>query len=147
MNHLHEGLRLVNILGPASLSADNVPVAIDMAGQRNGCLVCISIGVGGIVFTGVNKIEFKVTHSNDPVSGFVDVAAADILGEGGAIVTGIVKALVAAHPAAAEYRFGYVGGKRYLKVLADFSGVHGTGTSIHVFAVMDSTHMPSIEQP
>ena len=27
-------------------------------------------------------------------------------------------------------RFGYVGGKRYVKLLAAFSGTHGTGTPI-----------------
>lgn len=31
---------------------------------------------------------------------------------------------------AGVYRFGYVGGKRYVKLLAAFSGTHGTGTPI-----------------
>jgi hypothetical protein len=40
---------------------------------------------------------------------------------------GIVKSLIAAHAAADTTEVGYIGGKRYLKVLADFSGTHGTG--------------------
>jgi len=147
MEHVSEALRVVNVLGPVVILADNVPVAIDLAGSPDGCMIHIGIGIGGITFTGANKIEFKVTHSNDPVSGFVDVTAADVLGESGAIVTGIVKALVAAHAAAADYKFGYVGGKRYVKVLADFSGTHAVGTPIHITAIMRGGHAPSPDQP
>lgn len=147
MRHISEELTVVNIIGPAVLAADNTPVAIDMAGQRDGCLIHISIGIGGITFTGVNKIEFKVTHSNDVSTGYTDVTAADILGESGAIVTGIVKSLVAAHAAAADYKFGYRGGKRYIKVLADFSGTHATGTPIHVAAILRGGILPAPDQP
>jgi hypothetical protein len=51
------------------------------------------------------------------------------------ITNGIIKSLVAAHAAAAVYRYGYKGGKRYLKLLADFSGTHGTGTPIAAIAL------------
>ena len=43
---------------------------------------------------------------------------------------GTVKALTSAHASADVYRFGYRGGRRYLRLLADFSGTHGTGTPI-----------------
>jgi len=46
------------------------------------------------------------------------------------ITSGIIKSLTSAHAAADVYRFGYVGNKRYLKLLADFSGTHGSGTPI-----------------
>ena len=49
---------------------------------------------------------------------------------------GIIKALTSAHAAAASYRCGYKGGKRYLKLLADFSGTHGTGTPISAMALL-----------
>ena len=45
---------------------------------------------------------------------------------------GIVKSLTAAHASPTVDRVGYLGNKRYLKVLADFSGTHGTGTPIAV---------------
>ena len=46
------------------------------------------------------------------------------------ITSGIVRALTAAHAAATVQKIGYKGGKRYIKLLADFSGTHGTGTPI-----------------
>ena len=46
------------------------------------------------------------------------------------ITGGIVRALTAAHAAATVQKLGYVGSKRYVKLLADFSGTHGTGTPI-----------------
>jgi hypothetical protein len=97
-----------------------------------------AIGVGGITFSGVNKIEFVLTHSDDD-SSYAAVTDADMLGVTG-IVTGIIKSLIVAHAAAAVYRFGYVGGKRYLKLLADFSGTHGTGTALQAAVVKGNPH-------
>src|SRR3546814_15078964 len=77
----------------------------------NAAEVVLSVGIGGITFTTTNKIEFKLTHSDDD-STYDDVTTDDMLG-----VTvsgsGIIKALTAAHAAAAVYRVGYRGGKRY----------------------------------
>jgi hypothetical protein len=38
------------------------------------------------------------------------------------LVDGWVRALTVVHPAAASYRVGYRGNRRFLKLLADFSG-------------------------
>lgn len=127
MKDLHSHITIASAIGAAVLAADNTPVAIDLQGYESAEIV-LSIGVGGITFSGTNKIEFKLTHSDDD-STYTDVTTADMLG-----VTvasgGIIKALTAAHAAAAVYRYGYKGNKRYLNLLADFSGTHGTGTPI-----------------
>lgn len=128
MKDLHSRLNVATAIGNAVLAADNTPAAIDLQGY-NAAEVILGIGVGGITFSGTNKIEFVLTHSDDNVS-YTNVADADMLGVSG-ISNGIIKALTAAHAAAASYRFGYKGGKRYLKLLADFSGTHGTGTPIY----------------
>lgn len=127
MKDLHSHISLVTAIGAAVLAADNTPAAIDLQGYQSA-EIAISIGVGGITFSGTNKIEFKLTHSDDDVT-YTDVTTADMLGVAVA-PGGIIKSLVAAHAAAASYRYGYKGGKRYLKLLADFSGTHGTGTPI-----------------
>ena len=119
----------INVFGPVVLAADNTPAAIDLAGF-NSAVILLSIGIGGITFDATNKVEFKVTHSDDN-STYTDVADADMQGVTG-ITSGIIKSLVAAHAAAATYEYGYVGNKRYLKILADFSGTHGTGTPLAV---------------
>ncbi|HAK64294.1 MAG TPA: hypothetical protein DCO82_13740 [Alphaproteobacteria bacterium] len=121
------------VLEPATLAADNTPVAIDTQGY-DGIGLLLAIGVGGITFSGTNKIEFKLSHGDTTTVGsHVAVTAADILADSltpGTITNGIIRALTAAHAAATVQRIGYVGGKRYLSLLADFSGTHGTGTPI-----------------
>lgn len=121
----------------ATLTADNTPAALDLIGF-NAALILIQVGVGGITFDGSNKIEFKVTHSDDD-STYVAVAAADVVlgqnADASVGTGGIVRSLVAAHGAISSAEISYVGGKRYLKVLADFTGTHGTGTPICVTLV------------
>jgi hypothetical protein len=115
------------LIGAASLSADNTPGAVDLQGY-DAARIDIAIGAGGITFDATNKIEFVLTHSDDD-SAYVNVTDDDILGVTG-ITSGIIHSLVAAHAAATVESFGYVGNKRYLKLLADFSGTHGAGTPI-----------------
>jgi hypothetical protein len=127
MKDMHSDITAVAAIGNAVLAADNTPAAIDLQGY-NAAEIVLNIGIGGITFSGTNKVEFILTHSDDD-SVYANVVDADMLGVS-SISGGIIKSLVAAHAAAAVYRFGYVGNKRYLKILADFSGTHGTGTPI-----------------
>jgi hypothetical protein len=118
-------------IAAATYAADTTPPAIDLAGYE-AATIFLHIGAGGITFSGTNKIEFVLTHSDDN-STYTNVTAADLVVDAlapGSITSGIVRALVAAHAAATVQEIGYVGSKRYLKLLADFSGTHGTGTPI-----------------
>lgn len=134
MRDLHSGLSAAVLIGAAALSADNTPEAIDLQGY-DGCEIFIAVGVGGITFSDTNKVEFKLRHGDTSVAAaHAAVEQDDVLGV--TVATGgIVKSLVAAHAAAAVYRLGYIGGKRYLSMLADFSGAHGAATPIAVLAV------------
>ena len=130
------GISPVEALAPAVYAADNAPVAIDLLDHQAATLL-LHIGVGGIVFTGANKIEFVLTHSDDNAS-YSNVADTDVIKDANApaaITTGIVRSLVAAHAAATLQKLGYIGGKRYLKLLADFSGTHATGTPVSATVV------------
>lgn len=127
MKDMHSRTKAVVAIGAATLTADNAPAAVDLQGYSAAELI-LAIGIGGITFTTTDKIEFVLTHSDDN-STYSNVTDADMLGVSN-ISSGIIKSLTAAHAAAAVYRFGYVGGKRYLKLLADFSGAHATGTPI-----------------
>ncbi len=137
MKDIHSDFRRVVAIGAATLSADNTPAAIDLRGY-DAAEILLDIGVGGITFSGTNKIEFVLTHSDDDVS-YANVTTDDMLG-----VTiasgGIIKALVAAHASAGVYRFGYKGGRRYLKLLADFSGTHGSGTPMAASVLLGHGH-------
>jgi len=137
MRDMHSEMTAVVAIGAAVLSADNTPSAIDLQGY-DAAEIILMIGAGGITFSGTNKIEFVLTHSDDN-STYANVADADMLGVSD-ISSGIIKALTAAHASAAAYRFGYKGGKRYLKLLADFSGTHGTGTAIAAVVLKGEGH-------
>jgi hypothetical protein len=132
MKDIHSDMTVVSAIGAAVLTADNSPSAIDLQGY-NAAEIVLAIGAGGITFSGTNKIEFVVTHSDDN-STYTEVTDDDILGASD-ISDGIIKALTSAHTTADVSRFGYIGGKRYLKILADFSGTHGTGTPIAAIVI------------
>lgn len=125
---LHSNFGAAALLPVAAYAADNTPDAVDLKGF-DSALIVLEIGVGGITFSGTNKVELKLTHSNDD-STYDAVTVDDMLGLASVGTGGIIKSLVAAHAAATVERFGYVGGRRYLKLLADFSGTHGTATPL-----------------
>ncbi|MBN9065176.1 MAG: hypothetical protein J0H60_01515 [Rhizobiales bacterium] len=116
------------LLPAAVYAADNTPAAVDLNGYESAVLF-LHVGIGGITFDATNKIEFKLTHSDDGTT-YDAVTADDVQGVASVGTGGIVKALVAAHAADDVTKIGYMGGRRYLKLLADFSGTHGTGTPI-----------------
>ena len=122
------------LIGSASYSADTTPASIDLAGY-DGCTILIEVGAGGITFSGSNKVEFVLTESDDD-SSFTAVAAADVLHAPVTVTSGIIYNLIAAHASATVTRIGYIGKKRYLKLLADFTGTHGAGTPISAVAVL-----------
>lgn len=133
MRDIQSILGVVAVIGPVSLNADNTPAAIDLQGF-DSAMIAIAVGVGGITFSDTNKVEFKLTHSDDDAT-YSAVTVDDVLNVASVGTGGIVKSLVAAHAAASVTRIGYVGGKRYLKMLADFSGTHVTATPICVTLV------------
>ena len=145
MKDLHSALFAALAIGAAVLSDDNTPAAIDLLGY-DGAEIVLMIGAGGITFSGTNKIEFKLTHSDDD-STYTAVDVGDMLGLSSVGSGGIIKALTSAHASAAAYRFGYKGGKRYLKLLADFGGTHGTGTPIAAVVLKGAGHdNPQVNQ-
>lgn len=132
MRDIYNILAASVLLPAATYSADNTPAAVDLAGF-NSALILLEVGAGGITFSGSNKIEFVLTHSDDNAS-YDNVTDADLTGVTG-VTNGVVKSLTAAHATADVTRIGYKGGKRYLKLLADFSGTHGSGTPISAVVV------------
>src|SRR5262245_14131626 len=144
MQDLHAFTRVAELLANATISADNTPAAVALGGF-NGAEIILHIGAGGITFTGANKIEFVLTHSDDN-SVDTNVADKDMIG-GTGITNGIIKALTSAHATSTPYRFGYIGDKRFLKLLADFSGTHGAGTPLAAVAVLGyPAHAPVANQ-
>lgn len=137
MKDLASHLSTVPAFGPVVLSADQTAVEVDLQGF-NSAVVLIGVGIGGITFDASNKIEIMLKHKQVSTDSYADVALADLNGKDkpAAVGTGgIIKALTAAHAAAAVYEVGYVGGKRYLEIDIEFTGTHGTGTPISIHVV------------
>ena len=125
MRDLYSRLSPAVTLAAQTADADVTGTEVDLQGFESA-MISLEIGVGGISFSGSNKIEFVLEHSDDKIS-WTAVTAEDVQGVTG-ITSGIVKALTTAHATADVTRIGYVGGKRYIRLNADFSGTHGTGT-------------------
>lgn len=129
---------VTELIAPAALATDNTPTAVDVSGARDATIL-LALGAGGITFTGTNKIEFVLTHSDDGAT-YNNVETADVIGAG-AITGGIIYALTAAHATPEIKKFGYIGNKKYMKLLADFSGTHGTGTPIAACVVQSEPYL------
>lgn len=140
MKDMQSITKLSTALVPAVRTADATGLTIDRQGY-NSLTFAIMVGVGGITFDATNKIEFIMEESDDD-STWTACADAAILGVDGTS-SGIVKALVAEHAAAAVYSYGYRGAKRYARIKQDHSGTHGTGTPTAVVAVLgEPDHTP-----
>lgn len=127
-------LKVVSAIPPAAYNADTTPAAIDRLGFGS-VTFAVHVGVGGITFSGTNKIEFVLEESygNDE---WTDVLAKDVVGLDLAADDGIVLALKAAHANPSVTKFGYIGDARYVRLTADFSGTHGTATPLSAVAIM-----------
>ncbi len=140
MRDLASTVEAKTVFGPVAMNADNTPAALHFDGFRSKAFL-IGVGVGGITFSGTNKIEFKLTHCDTSDGTYTAVEAKDVQitnedgSEGAVAAGGIVLALIAEHATAGVTKVGYIGGKRYQKLLADFSGTHGTATPVCVMEV------------
>lgn len=135
--------RDVLALGPVVATADANGVIDNAAGGivSHSLNVSFLVGVGGITFTTTNRIDLKIEHSADGVT-YEPVVSADLVRRitaAGDLVAptvgagGIVQSIVAAHPAAQHYTFGYVGGRRFVRGAFGFGGTHATGTPVALF--------------
>jgi hypothetical protein len=133
MKDIFRTTRTVIALAPAARNADNTSDAIDIRGFRS-VLLQIAVGIGGITFSGTNKVEYKLQHSLNGTD-FDAVAQRDV---SGVTVTGagIVRALIAAHATPSIVPVGYIGGRPFLRLFTDFSGTHGTPTPMGALVLL-----------
>ncbi len=121
-------------IGAVVLAADNTEVTVDMKGATE-LLFVLCVGIGGITFDATNKVSVTLNESDDD-STYTAVADVDIKGISPETAdSGIVLLLDSAHAAALTYHWSYIGSKRYVQVLADFAGTHGTGTPMSLVAI------------
>lgn len=133
MRDMASQIKCETLITPAVRTTDSTAVWVDTRGF-DSCTIQLILGAGGITFDATDKIEFELYESDDNGSTSNLVPLADILGETGP-TAGIVRALTAAQ-AADTYMYGYIGSKRYVALVANFSGTHATGTAMAATAIL-----------
>ena len=128
MRDLSNNIVGVASIAPVVLASDTDGTGVDLQGFESATVV-LSVGIEGVTLSTTNKIEFELEESTDN-STFTDVTSATSVtetsvGTGGLFFTDDGNADIHA-----VTTIGYVGGARYIRVVANFSGTHGTGTPI-----------------
>lgn len=140
MQDLSNNIKLMQSIAPVAASADANGTGVDTQGFENVAIV-VDTGIEGITLSGTNKIEFELEHSDDD-STYVDASSSDVngtLGSGGLFLTLDANAET---PQISEIE--YLGTKRYVRVVANFSGTHGTATPISAFVILGKPrHAPA----
>ena len=129
MKDLKNNIGVVQSLAPAARDADANGTGVDLQGFESAT-VLIDMGAEGITLSTTNKIEIELEHSDDD-STYTDVAAGDVIGAS----SGTIATFDANSEIPAVSSVGYIGGKRYIRAVANFSGTHGTGTPVAVSVV------------
>lgn len=143
--------KLVQILAPAARNADaNGDLDLGAHGHPGKVTIVVDVGAEGVTLSGTDKIEVKFRHgaAATPTTAMeakdivlppgLNAAIASVPGSGGLVLTFDDNAEIPA-----IFQFGYVGDKRYVNVLIDFSGTHGTATPCAVSAILeDLPHTP-----
>lgn len=122
---LHSNVAVSVSLAPAVRTADTNGTGVDLS-KYESAEVIFNVGAEGVTLSGTDKIALELEESDDDVT-YTDVAAADMIGEESA---GTVRTLDDNAECPAVYRVGYIGSKRYVRAVLNFSGTHGTGTPI-----------------
>ena len=126
MFDLKNNIQLVESLNSIVKDADTNSTGIDTQGA-NSAMVIVNVGAPGITFSGSNKVDIKLEDSADN-STFAAVTNNNFVTGGTVDSAGIWQTIDANGECNAVYGLGYVGPERYIRVVLDFSGTHGTGT-------------------
>jgi hypothetical protein len=136
MKDLKNNISVVQTIAPVAGDADATGASVDLQGYES-CTFVINLGTAGITLSGSNKIEFELEESTDD-STWTDVtASASVIG-----ATPDSSGKIATYDASSEAdsaaTVAYIGDKRYVRVIANFSGTHGTATPYSVTAIRGS---------
>jgi hypothetical protein len=137
MRDLRNNLSAAVTLAPAVRTSDATGTTVDLLGYESAA-VYLQIGAGGIVFSDTNRIDFVMEHSED-ASTWTAVTS-DHVRRVTVATGGIVRSLIEAHAAATVTEIGYIGGRRYVRLSADFGGTQATGTAIAALVVRGHPH-------
>lgn len=117
---------------------------IDTQGHE-ACTIVASVGASGDTLSGSVKHDFKLQHSDTTTDGdFTDVVDDEyVVGQTPNASTGVFLTIDDAAEDDVEFKVGYVGPKRYVRLVDDTTGTHTNGTPMAAIAVLGhSRHLP-----
>ena len=120
MKDLHSNIDVVSVLDPVVWSATATYTDIDLAGFNSAELL-IWVGLdAGTGLSAEHKVVFTLQDSDDGTT-YANVETADVLGAG-TITSGVILTVDSTDEDNTLYNYGYVGGKRYLQLVATETG-------------------------
>ena len=118
------------VLAPVVLNATATSAAIDLEGF-NSAMISVATGVEGVTLSGSVFWTFILQHSDDD-STYTVVSSGKDVTDGSIDSNGIFLTLDDNAETPQVSGIGYIGGKRYLKVVTTKNGTMSTGTPISV---------------
>jgi len=138
MRDLHNQVAVRHTLAPATHATTATGTTVDRRGFES-VDHAVTLGASGDTLSPSVSITLKLEHSHDG-SGWEAATDADALGP----TLGAAGAFAVIDDTAEDgttYRVGYVGGRRYSRVVAEFTGVHASGTPLAALALLGHAHM------
>lgn len=138
---MFDDLVVAQIIDPQVYTTDQTSSAVDLQGFES-CLLVANVGITGDTLSTSVKVEFEVQHSDDD-STYAACADADIQDAVTGTNTGTFAVVDAAADDEQAYKCAYVGSKRYVKVVANFTGTHTNGIELGVVSLKGhAVHKP-----
>lgn len=127
MRDLYRNVLVTQHLAPVVSTVTRTSTSIDMQGY-NSVSAIVSLGLAGDTLSASVYWTLKLQHSDDD-SSYSDVATADVYNGNTNFVVN--------SPSLDRnvYQFGYLGSKRYLKLVATPTGTHSVGTPIGMISL------------
>ena len=122
-----------SVLAPVVQNATVTSSAIDLEGF-NSAMIIVATGVEGVTLSGSVFWTFILQHSDDD-STYTVVSSSKDVTDGSIDANGIFLTLDDNAETPQVSGIGYIGGKRYLKVVSTKNGTMSTGTPISVNCV------------
>jgi len=141
IHDLKNKLEHLNSIFPQEASADVTGASCNIA-DAIAVEVVAHIGASGDTLSGSVKIEMELQHS-DNNSSWDPVPDAQL--QGAVAGTNVGTFAVINDPAKDEaiYKAGYIGGKKFLRVIANFTGTHTNGCPVAAMVIYKDRYQPA----
>jgi len=128
MKDLYNKVEVTSILDPIAVTASATYTDIDLKGFNSACIV-MNCGEDGETLGAFHKFVGVLYDSADGVT-YAVVETADMLDL--TVASGVIFTIDAVGEDNSIYKFGYVGGKRYLQLISTVTGTVSMPTSIEL---------------